>query len=373
MINDTEDGVLQGGSRRSLEGLRRWRSKFSGARRRDVYYVTDGANWAFDQDAKYITKGLNNIAGVSSHVTRDPWELKNQIIQFGDRYNFFSGPYDTLDSSNAVFLTWFHGGRGDTDPNIRRLCEKLPSGARHTRMIVVPCETTRQDLVELGISESKIAKIPLGVDLDLFRPPSNRSRDDMRARLGIPEGAVCLGSFQKDGVGWDDGLEPKRIKGPDVLLEMIATLRPRYQNLFVLLTGPARGYVKSGLDKLGVPYVHRFLTNYDDIVTYYYSLDLYVIASRCEGGPKSLLESWATSVPVVSTRVGMAADLLTQGKNGLLTEIEDAAGLANHAMELIEDSDTRHAICRQALEDVEDYDWRLIANRYYSELYRPLL
>ena len=45
------------------------------------------------------------------------------------------------------------------------------------------------------------------------------------------------------GVGWGDGLEPKLIKGPDVLLQTVALLRQRIPELFVLLSGPARGYV----------------------------------------------------------------------------------------------------------------------------------
>ena len=51
-------------------------------------------------------------------------------------------------------------------------------------------------------------------------PPARRGRPAPRARtrLGLPGSAFVVGSFQKDGVGWGEGLEPKLIKGPDVLL-----------------------------------------------------------------------------------------------------------------------------------------------------------
>ena len=68
--------------------------------------------------------------------------------------------------------------------------------------------------------------------------------------------AFVVGSFQKDGVGWEEGLEPKLIKGPDVLLAAVERLRQRVPELWLLLTAPARGYVKEGLERIGVPYRH---------------------------------------------------------------------------------------------------------------------
>ena len=35
----------------------------------------------------------------------------------------------------------------------------------------------------------------------------------MREYLGIPDDAICIGSFQKDGVGWEMGLSPSWSKG----------------------------------------------------------------------------------------------------------------------------------------------------------------
>ena len=45
-----------------------------------------------------------------------------------------------------------------------------------------------------------------------------------------------VGSFQKDGVGWAEGLEPKLIKGPDVLVAALELLKAEVPELFVVLT-----------------------------------------------------------------------------------------------------------------------------------------
>ena len=42
----------------------------------------------------------------------------------------------------------------------------------------------------------------------------------------------------------------------------------------------------------------------------YNCLDLYVVASRYEGGPQSVVECAAAKVPIVSTSVGLAPEIL---------------------------------------------------------------
>ena len=53
--------------------------------------------------------------------------------------------------------------------------------------------------------------------------------------------------------GLGEGLEPKTIKGPDTLVAVLEQARARIPTLFVLLTGPARGYVRGELERLRDP------------------------------------------------------------------------------------------------------------------------
>jgi glycosyltransferase involved in cell wall biosynthesis len=340
---------------------------------RDVYLVTGTAKWALYWVGYHVTAYLKEQQGISAHLNVDLGGLRSQIIHFINRHAYLNGTFRSLHPSNHVFLTWLHGDPADPNPNMQRLFAVLPEAAEHVHKLIISCQISRQVLIELGIPEIKIVTIPLGVDLARFVPPTLESRLSVQASLGIPKDAICIGSFQKDGVGWEEGLEPKLVKGPDVFLEVVANLAARYNNLLVLLTGPARGYVKQGLGKLGIPHIHHFLSDYHDIVRYYQALDLYIIPSRSEGGPKALLEGWATGVPVVSTRVGMPADLIKHRENGMLAEVEDVRSLTSHAVELIEDVALRDKCRRRALEDVKRYDWPLIAERYYRELYQPFL
>jgi glycosyltransferase involved in cell wall biosynthesis len=336
-----------------------------------IYYVTDKAQWSFHWDAHYITTGLKERLGLPAFVTTDPWKLKNQIIHFGDRYTYLTRKTNDLDSSNRIFLTWFHGD--PEDPEFRDLLDSLAARVSSIEKIVVPCHITRQALIRAGIPSGQIELIPLGVDLSLFVSPAREQRETIRKEIGVPGNVFCIGSFQKDGAGWEGGEEPKLIKGPDVFLETVSRVFEEHKNMFVLLVGPARGYVVNGLKEIGVPFHHRRLNDYRDIVRYYQALDLYLISSRCEGGPKALLESWATGVPVVSTRVGMAADLIRHEENGMLAEPGEVETLVRHVREMMGDAALRGRCSRQALADVQPYDWSLISESYHQRLYRTIL
>jgi len=175
----------------------------------------------------------------------------------------------------------------------------------------------RQDLIRIGINT------------DYFPFQTPESRRAAREMLGLPQSAVVIGSFQKDGQGWGRGLKPKLIKGPDVLCDTLATLKQRVPELHVLLTGPARGYVKDRLEQAGIPYTHHYLNRYTEIGRYFQSLDAYIVASRQEGGPKAIFEAMSSGVPIISTRVGQAMDVVEHGVNGWIVESEDAEGLAH--------------------------------------------
>ena len=232
---------------------------------------------------------------------------------------------------HAVGIAYFHGKPGTGVPEFdacyARLCQMHPFIQRiqvsHTEM--------RDFILESGIAAEKVFLIPIGINLSFFQVQTSHSRREARARLNIPESAVVVGSFQKDGVGWGEGLEPKLIKGPDVFLETIAILKHRIPELFVLLSGPARGYVKAGLERLRVPYQHVYLSSYPEVGQLFQALDVYIVASRQEGGPKAVLEAMASGVPLVTTRVGQAMDLVQHELNGWMVDSEDADGLAHWA------------------------------------------
>ncbi len=335
------------------------------------HLISDKGNWVFTAiseniarqvRARYQTKPVLLYGSDGLHL------LQNQIIHFINRYTGLSGIIDHLHPSNKIYMNWFHGSRSDPNPHIHRLFEQILNAEERIEKIVVSCEIAKANLIEEGIKEAKIVKIPLGVDTDLFGRPADEEKAALRDKLGIPADSFCIGSFQKDGVGWEDGLEPKLIKGPDILLAVIRELSRKYDDIFVVLTGPARGYVKKGLKSAGVRFVHSYFDEHQKISEMFKCLDLYLVTSRDEGGPMSLLESWATGVPVISTKVGMPADLIDHGVNGFLAEIGDVSALAKYIIEFKETPGVKARFSADALQKAQRYSWWNIAGMYVEML-----
>ena len=122
------------------------------------------------------------------------------------------------------------------------------------------------------MERKKLFRIPIGVDTKLFCPPTSEEKKEIRKQFGIPNEKVIIGSFQKDGVGWGDGEEPKFIKGPDLFIESVSYIS-KHLPVTVFLTGPARGYVKRELANRNIDYVHFYYNSIFEIAHSYKVLD----------------------------------------------------------------------------------------------------
>jgi len=346
------------------------RGRIEGHWRHRPYYVADDAGWVIDSEGAYIARGIKSQFGVKCILITNPSFLYRQVVHFGSRSSFTDGGYRLVHPSNRIAVTFFHGNPDDQEftSSVSVFLREIGSVSR----VIVSCQIMGQRMASWGIPDDKVIMIPIGVDLDIFQPPSIEQRQSMRVQLGIRPEQIVIGSFQKDGVGWGEGLEPKLVKGPDIFLRVIDCLRQQTP-ILVLLTGPARGYVRRGLEEMGVPYRHILLKSYAEVAPYYHALDLYLVTSREEGGPKAVMESLATGVPLVSTRVGMAADLIEDGVNGFLCEIEDVNNLAARAAQLVHDPSLRDRLRSNGYQAALGCDYKEVARLHYEEVYEPLI
>ena len=128
-----------------------------------------------------------------------------------------------------------------------------------------------------------------------------------------------------------------------------------------------------GLESHEIPYRHVFLDDYRAIVGCYHALDLYLVTSREEGGPKALLESMASGVPLVATRTGMAEDVVEDGVNGHLAPVDDAEAIVARAASLLGDGEKAGAFRAAGRGTAEAYDWSVVSEVLYDTVYRELL
>jgi len=334
--------------------------------REPLVLITEAVNWSISDDCQNIKKYLKKFLGVKISIT--PRGCRNKIVHFASE-NMLIGRNGLKYTSgiNKIVLTWFHISQNDE----YRL-KSIPLLNEHVAMVHTACNITKVKLVKNGLDERKVTVIPLGVDLGIFFPISKEEKIKQKKKLGLPEDKMLIGSFQKDGNGWGEGLTPKLIKGPDVFCDVVERLSQKYP-IHIVLTGPARGYVKKRLEAARIPYTHNYLEHYYDTAEYFRALDLYLIGSREEGGPKAILEAMASGVPVVSTKVGMVPDVLQDGINGFMAEVEDADSLFQKASRALEDELLRNSIVANALATVKNYKISDTIKQYYDKIYKNLL
>lgn len=297
-----------------------------------LFLVGEDAGWSIDHDLCELGR-LAERLGIRLADRRLLGASRAQAAFYGSQFALLSEPWRP--APHALATAYFHGRPGTPGmPEFDEAYRLLRAHHGELERVQVTHGEMHELVLSSGIEPGKVFRIPIGVDRSLFDPQTEASRREARATLGLPADAFVVGSFQKDGVGWGDGDEPKSIKGPDVLLAALRLLYERRPELHVLLSGPARGFVMRGLSELGVPYVHRRLERYEQIAALYAALDAYVVPSRQEGGPKGVLEAMAAGIPVVSTRVGQAAELIRDGENGRLVDVEDVEALAEAVLAL---------------------------------------
>jgi glycosyltransferase involved in cell wall biosynthesis len=292
-----------------------------------LFLVGENARWVIDEELAALGR-LARTLGVRIADRRLLGAATDQAAFYGSHFTLLGEPWRPV--PHRLGTAYFHGRPGtpsmpEFDDAYRVLC------ARHAELQRIQVSHTELETIvlESGIEPSKVFRIPIGLEAAYFRPPTREQRFAARRALGLPESAFVVGSFQKDGVGWAEGATPKHVKGPDVLVEAVALARREVPELHVLLTGPARGYVRARLAEAGIPYVHTLVERYGDVGRLYHALDAYLVSSRQEGGPKAVLESMASAVPLVTTRVGQAMDLVRHCDNAYMVEPEDAEGLAH--------------------------------------------
>jgi glycosyltransferase involved in cell wall biosynthesis len=323
-----------------------------------LFVVGDRGGWSVDEDATHLSATARRLG---YEVGPPGW------ARFGGRQSvFLMSHFEAfqprwLGSSHRLATAYLHGRPGTPGmPEFDDAFAALRRDAGRLARIQVTHDEMYDLVLSAGVEPSRVFRIPIGIDLEHFPLGDAEARARAREELGLPADAFVAGSFQKDGVGWDEGLEPKLIKGPDVLVAALERLSAQAPELAVLLTGPARGYVRRELERLGIPYRHVVAGSRAELARAYHALDVYLVASRQEGGPKGVLESMATGVPLVTTRVGQAADLVEHGRNGLLVDVEDAEAIADWAARVREGGSFVDGLRRAGRETAEANTYELL-------------
>jgi len=219
---------------------------------------------------------------------------------------------------------------------------------------------------------SKVIVIPPGVDLSHFYPIPE---DEAKEFVGIPLDQRLLLFVGR--------IEP--LKGIDNLIEAIALMHSNrvYVCLSVVGGDPEKtaGAKDSEIRRLqglreqyGLDDLVAFLgKRSQDTLPYYYSAaDAVVMPSHYESFGMVALEAMACGTPVVASQVGGLAFLVQNGVTGFTVPVDEPDTLAERLTALVQDSQLRARMGKQAVKLAQEYGWGRIATQII-EVYKTVM
>lgn len=237
-------------------------------------------------------------------------------------------------SSRPVLVHTYHGHSltgyfsGRTAEFYRRIERAL---GRFTDRLIAVSPEVRDELVALDVAPAeKFEVIPLGFDLAPFTNDERRKerRAALRAEWGVDPDAELVTLIAR--------LVP--IKRVDRFLRLARQLAGRPGIRFAIVgDGELHEKLHSSADARALERQLVWAGFRPDIPDVCFASDVVMLTSDNEGTPVSLIEAQAAAVPVVGTDVGGVRSAVQDGVSGLLAAVDDEAGLANAASQLLDD------------------------------------
>ena len=157
----------------------------------------------------------------------------------------------------------------------------------------------------------------------------------------------------------------EQIYGIDTVLRAFALVRRACPDAILGLVG--EGSLRADLEKLteqlGVADHVTFYgkVDHDRIQQIYAQYDIYINASRTDNLPGSLLEAFASGLPVVSTRSGGIAHMIEDQVTGLLVDVDDPQALADGVLKIIACPALGQSLAEAAHADAQKYAREAVA------------
>lgn len=224
-------------------------------------------------------------------------------------------PYPVIVSYHNEILP---ESRSSRQQRVRYLAEKYL--AKYTSHFIAVSPGIKDELINvIGCPPGQVSLIPNGIEL---------------AELENGEKNGEIRRVYRSMWGWSDDVHTFVVgtacrlmweKGPDLLLEAARLALEEEPSLrFVIIgDGPMADELRQTAEAYGlIPFV-RFLGYQDNARRIFPAFDAFVLLSRTEGWPLSIMEAMAAGLPVVATGTGGPAYMIKSGRTGILVSPGD--------------------------------------------------
>lgn len=239
----------------------------------------------------------------------DRWKI--DVIHCHDSSSWFFGTIAGLKTSKRVIVTK-HGRLEDWSWKAVALNKAL---SLLTDRVVAVSPEVRDDLVKRQfIKGSKVDVIYNGINLEPFADAG--SKEDAKRKLGLPAGSFVTGTVTR--------FYP--VKNVELQIDMVERLKDRIPQIKHLIVAPIANdlgrKIKADIVNRGLEDNVLLLGYREDIPQVLKAMDLFVLTSFSEGTSIALIEAIASGLPVVVSNVGGNPNLVEDGVNGFLFDLD---------------------------------------------------
>ena len=272
-----------------------------------------------------------------------------------------------MPGNGPVLLMSFHRTRDIETARFRDRLRNALVGLRVRAVITASQERLRHYIDHNYVDPGKVSCIPLGIDLDRFRPdPEARIR--ARMRVGADEKTLLVGTVGHFG--------PE--KGVDLAIGAFQAFARRTpgRDARLLVLGRGHDHQEAAMRALAAsecPERIHFCGFQSEPEHWFPGFDVLLHGARDEAFGLVLAEAQACGVPVVAARVGGVPEVVLDRRTGWLADSPDTGSLADALQEVVANEERRLAIAARAVEHARDQFSRRRYASEYLETYRRLL
>ncbi|MBZ2166313.1 glycosyltransferase family 4 protein [Methanobacterium sp. VT] len=217
--------------------------------------------------------------------------------------------------------------------------------------------SVKSELVKININGDKIKYIPNGVNTHLFRPKNNKKF--LRNKFKIPENNIVilsLGRFNEH-------------KQPLELIRIFSKLSAKINNLTLLMAGTGE-LLKNSKTLVKDEELNnvRFLgqVHHMDTPNVYACSDYYIMTSKYEGQPLTLLEAMASGLKCIVSEIPNISLITDAADCGITINVENTEYAANDIINYLKSDNKRHSENARNFA-VQNHDWEKIADLYLEQ------
>lgn len=208
--------------------------------------------------------------------------------------------------------------------------------------IYAPSQSTKDELVEKGLSENKIKVYPRGIDIKKFTP--EKRNGFFAERMKNPDHVkkiLYVGRVSKE-------------KNLHLLAKAFKKLTKTYDNIHLVIVGGGPYLTEMKKTMEGLPCLFTGYLKGEDLTGIYASSDVFVFPSTTDTFGNVVLEAQASGVPVIVTDKGGPCENMLPNKTGLLVPGDSERALRKALCILLDNRNLAHQMSQAARQYMEE-------------------